>query len=631
MCGIAGFVSKENTISYINSAINNMIDAVYWRGPDYKGTYTDIFNDYIIGLAHRRLSILDLSSNGNQPMLFNDKQYALIYNGEIYNYKKLKNELILKGHSFKSNCDSEVVLHALIEYGVENACSKFNGMWAFAFFDKKNATISLSIDRMGIKPLYYFKNDKNFVFSSDLRSLYLLKEVPKSINITALQCYLWNMYIPSPYTIINDVFKIESGSILVYNLLDNTITKSKYWNIYDIKSTSSINYNDYVANVEKLLQDAVNIRLEADVPVGVFLSGGIDSSLVSIFAANQLKKRINTFSISFKEKNDDDGKYASQIAKIISSNHTELVCTQSDALDLIEQIPKAYSEPFADNSQIATMLLCKLTKEHVDVALSGDGADELFIGYPTYIDNCKIQTIRNKYNLIINKAYSIVKLLNLSKYNYLSWKINKLYNANSNKNIINLSCITACELINSLFLNANISENEISNLYYGKNEKYNNLNLIETSVLQSIEYGLKDDMLTKVDRASMYYSLEARCPFLDYRIVECALSVPYSYNIKNGVLKSSLRDILSKFVPKEIIYRKKSGFGVPISKWLHSDLTELVNVYTDLYFIKKQNIFDYKGINELVYEFYKQKNPILDRIIYSLLMFQLWWEEYFNY
>ena len=630
MCGIVGFVSKENTVSYINDAINDMIDAIYWRGPDYKGTYTEILSNNVIGLAHRRLSILDLSLNGNQPMFFNEKQYSLVYNGEIYNYKELKKDLILKGHKFKSDCDSEVVLHSLVEYGVESACSKFNGMWAFAFLDKKNGTISLSIDRLGVKPLYYFKNDKNFVFSSDLRSLYLLKVIPKSINYTALQCYLWNMYIPSPHTIINDVFKLESGSILVYNLLDNTIKKSKYWSIYDIKSTSNIDYNDYVANVEKLLQDAVNIRLEADVPVGVFLSGGIDSSLVSIFAANQSKNRINTFSISFKEKNNDDGKYAAQIAKIISSSHTELMCTQNDALDLITHIPKAYSEPFADNSQIATMLLCKLTKKHVDVALSGDGADELFIGYPTYVDNCKIHRIRNKYDLIINKAYSVIRLLNLSKFNYLLWKIKKLYNAKSYKNIINLSCITACDLINSLFSNANISESEISNLYYGRSEKYVNLNLIETSVLQSIEYGLKDDMLTKVDRASMYYSLEARCPFLDYRIAEYALSVPYSYNVKNGVLKSSLRDILCKYVPKEIINRKKSGFGTPVNEWLHSDLKELVNEYTNSYFIKKQSIFDYDGINELVCEFYKQRNPILDRIVYSLLMFQLWWEEYLD-
>lgn len=630
MCGIAGFVSKDNTVSYMDDAINNMIDAIYWRGPNYKGTHIDLFSNTVIGLAHRRLSILDLSPNGNQPMFFNEKQYVLVYNGEIYNYKELKKNLILKGHRFKSDCDSEVVLHSLIEYGVKSACSKFNGMWAFAFFDKKNAKISLSIDRLGVKPLYYLKNDKNFAFSSDLRSLYLLKDVPKCINYTALQCYLWNMYIPSPYTIMNNMFKLEAGSILEYNLLNNTTEKIKYWSAYDKKNAINIDYNNYVINVENLLSDAVNIRLGADVPVGVFLSGGIDSSLISIFAAKQSKKRINTFSISFKEKNNDDGKYAAQIGKIISSNHTELICTQNDALDLITHIPKAYSEPFADNSQIATMLLCKLTKKYVDVALSGDGADELFIGYPTYVDNCKIYRIRNRYDSIINKTYSIIKLLNLSRFNYFSWKIKKLYNANLNKNIINLSCIAASELINSLFLNTSISEREISKLYYGKSEKYKNYNLIETSVLQSIEYGLKDDMLTKVDRASMYYSLETRCPFLDYRIVEYALSVPYSYNIKNGVLKSSLRDILCKYVPKDIIDRKKMGFGIPVNKWLHSDLKDLVNEYTSYSFIKKQSIFDYNGINELVCAFHKQRNPILDRIIYSLLMFQLWWEEYFD-
>lgn len=627
MCGIAGLLNNKIIKEEVTSVVEKMIDAVIWRGPDDKGVQTVKVGDSIIGLAHRRLSILDLSNRGHQPMGFADGRYTIVYNGEIYNYKTIREELTKKGHVFMSDCDTEVVLHACAEYGVNDAVSKFNGMWAFAFVDKDRGVITLSRDRLGVKPLYYTYADFVFSFSSDIRSFYEIPDFKKDINQKALHGYLWNMYIPAPYSIIDGVFKIPPGCNLEYNIENGEIRVNRYWNARNIKQVYEGEYKDYVSEIETLLTDSVKLRLEADVPVGVFLSGGIDSSVVSALAQKESNAKINTYSIGFDEKENDDAEVASQVAKILGTNHKELYCTQQDALNIIESIPDAFAEPFADNSQIPTMLLSRMTREHVTVALSGDGGDELFLGYPIYISRNALFEKRSKLGITAILGNAAAKILPL--YNHNRWRMEKFYNASSVTNGVYLEYITAHRMISSLFDKTEGVLEEIE-LYGGNYYEAEGLGMMRSLNLQSIEFGLSDDMLTKVDRASMFYSLECRCPILDYRVAEVAIEAPTEYNLHNGQLKAPLKDILYKYVPREIVERPKSGFGVPINKWIHSDLNEIVNDNLSSGLIKKQGVFSTVGIERFVKEFNKRKNPNLDRIAYSLLIFQLWWKRYLD-
>lgn len=627
MCGIAGLISKRKKKEEITALIDHMIDAAAWRGPDDKGLQTVLLSNAVAGLAHRRLSILDLSERGHQPMQFSEGRYTIVYNGEVFNYKSIRDELVTRGHAFASDCDTEVVLHACVEYGVENAVSKFNGMWAFALLDRDKGVVTLSRDRLGVKPLYYAGTADGFTFASDMRSFYTIPDLEKQINFDALHGYLWNMYVPAPLTMLHGVYKVPPGSNLQYDIGRGEIKESKYWNPRAIRRRTDGSYEDYVGEVEGLLTDSVKLRLEADVPVGVFLSGGIDSSIISALAQKESGNQISTYSIGFSEKENDDAKVALEVARILGTNHKELYCTQQDALELIESIPDAYAEPFADNSQIPTMLLSRMTREHVTVALSGDGGDELFLGYPSYVSKKDLLQGRQKLGILASLMNAAAKALPI--YDHTRWKLEKFYNASSVTNVINLEYVTAHRLLGSLF-DASRSVVGGIELYGGDHYEKARIGMIRSLDLQTIEYGLPDDMLTKVDRASMFYSLECRCPMLDYRVAEAAISAPTEYNLHEGRLKAPLKDILYKYVPREIVDRPKSGFGVPINKWLHADLKDLVNDNLSLELIKRQEIFDLEGMRRFVKEFNRQNNPNLDRIAYTLLVFQLWWKRYCN-
>lgn len=634
MCGIAGYISEIKDKHIVEKIVKLMIDNVLWRGPDDKGVYIDRRNAIVVGMVHCRLSILDLSDRGKQPMVSPDGNYVISYNGEVYNYKEIRKDLKNKGHAFVSDCDTEVVLHACMEWGVMGAVSKFNGMWAFALYDKTKAEITLARDRMGVKPLYYSAlNNGEFIFSSDIRSMYSVPSLSKEIDREALHGYLWNMYIPAPYTIFKNIKKLEPGSLLKYNIETQKLKADKYWNVFEIKTDSNRTYGEYLSELKKILRNAVKIRLEADVPVGLFLSGGIDSSLVASLAQEQSEKGINTYSIGFGEKENDDAKVAMEVAKRLGTNHEELYCSPRDALDLIEKIPIAYAEPFADNSQIPTMLLCKLAREHVTVSLTGDGGDELFTGYPYYLacdklykKRCLAKIGRMTIGHLVDHIVPI--------YNYFRWKTDKFCNAADMAGILQLDYITAHGILDSILPLSKMKGRDISrdmnDFCFENNYQSNNMGMIRASVLQSIQYSLPDDMLVKVDRASMFYSLECRSPILDYRVAEWSLSAPEGYNLHNGQLKAPLKEILYKYVPRAVVERSKSGFGVPINLWVHNELNEIINDSLSTDFIRRQGIFDVNGMQKFLSAFNRGKNPILDRVAYTLLMFQLWWQEYFD-
>lgn len=630
MCGISGWIGNGKR-DKVQKALNRMADAVLWRGPDGKGIYIDETDEGIVGLAHRRLSIVDLSDNGKQPMTGGNGRYALTYNGEVYNYRDLRGKLEKKAHHFISDCDTEVVLHACMEWGVEEAASKFNGMWGFAFYDREDGTITLCRDRLGVKPLYYTKTDHYFSFASDIRSIHSCTGQAMTIDVKALHGYLWNMYIPSPYSIYKEVQKVPPGGIVKYSIKNKCIMKGRYWDLPQCGAgQAGISYKEYLYGVKKTLTEAVQLRMVADVPVGVFLSGGVDSSLIAAISQQYSESGIKTFSIGFSDKENDDARFALEAAQRLGTSHTQLYCSAADARTLIQNIPVAYSEPFADNSQIPTMLLSKLTRQYVTVALSGDGGDEFFVGYPYYIDNVRIGRMAFLLRLLSTPARKLVDSV-LPLYSHKRWKIDKLGSIRNTTALLNRDYVTAAALINSLLPGSyrNFDNRQLQEylFYYGGCE-YEGRKVLDASLRHSIHYGLTDDMLVKVDRGSMFYSLEVRSPFLDCQVVEAAMQIPFSYKIPKLRLKAILKDILSDYLPDEIINRPKSGFGVPINTWIHGEWNEMINDYLCDSFIKRQGIFDPSGMLSFVNELNKRRNPILDRLGYTLLVFQLWWEKY---
>lgn len=625
MCGIAGFCGRKSE-NETKELIKKMVDATKWRGPDGVGVYIDGFNDSIVSLGHRRLSILDLSELGNQPLVSRDGRFVITYNGELYNYKEIKNELKQKGYKFISRCDTEVVLYSCVEWGIKRAVLKFNGMFSFAFYDKEKGIITLVRDRIGVKPLYYTKSNGIFAFSSDIKSLYCIKEIKKHIDTEALHFYLWNMYIPVPKTIYKEIRKLRSGCILTYEIKTSSYKIEQYWNPYSIEQTFRGGYGDYLRELRWKLSDAINLRLLADVPIGLFLSGGIDSSVICALAQEQQERPLNTFSIGFEEKANDDAEAAKEVSNILGTKHTELYCSQKDALNMMQKLSSVYAEPFADNSQIPMMLLSELTKNYVTVSLSGDGGDEFFVGYPNYVTQNRLFSKRRYADLVSIFIKPITDTL-LSQFNINRWKIDKFSNATSIEKIINLDYYTASHILEMVLPASHYEEAMISDITE-KNTYIVDDNMYRSAVLHSIVYPFTDDILVKVDRASMFYSLECRTPILDYRVMELALSVPTSYNFHNGVLKCPLKDILSHYVPKDIIERPKEGFGMPVNKWLHDELNEMTNDYLSETYIRRQGIFSENGMVNFVEQFNLMRSPILDRIAYTLLVFQLWWDTY---
>lgn len=630
MCGISGYISNCISSEGMRIIIDGMIDMIRWRGPDGRDTKVIPERGFVVGLGHCRLSILDLSNNGKQPMSSENGRYTITYNGEIYNYRDIRKSLENAGYKFRSNCDTEVVLRACQEWGVTNAVNKLNGMFAFALYDREINEVILVRDRLGVKPLYYTKIGKGFAFTSDIRAFYQIPDFSKDINFKALYGYLWNMYIPAPLTIYEHVSKVEPGKIVRYSIGKADIQEESYWSIENI-TPRNITYDEYLEELKSLLVDSVKIRMEADVPVGIFLSGGVDSSLVASLAQNCCTGQIDTYCIGFREKHNDDAAIAEEVARHLGTNHHQLFCTEKDAIDYIEKIPVAYSEPFADNSQIPTMLLSRLAGEHVTVSLSGDGGDEIFAGYPCYLNAGKREKTRYISKIMDRNVRKIADTM-WSIYDHKRWLVDKFCNAYSLKNILTLDFITSFNILNSFISDraraVKLAEGVLP--YYSYLDTDRITDAVSASITNSIKVSLPDDMLAKVDRASMFFSHEVRSPLIDYRIVELSYSVPLGYKIKRDQLKAPLKQLLSSYVPANIIDRPKSGFGVPINSWLHGKLNTLVNDNLSHDFLQRQGLFDSKGVERFLIEFNSGRNVILDRIAYTFLIFQLWWREYID-
>ena len=614
MCGLLGIVDYKKSINA--SLFNEMLNSLKHRGPDDEGVEVFSLDSCSIFLGHRRLSIIDISSNGHQPMLY--EHLAIIYNGEVYNFKDIRQDLISEGYSFDSNSDTEVILKSYHFWGID-CVERFRGMFAFAIYDSEQQEIIIFRDRAGVKPLYYSQTDNALIFSSELRPLLNYPDFNKEIDFEAVSSYLQFGYIHAPKTIFKAVQKLLPGYYLKYNIESKVLVKECYWNINDFYE-NQVAREDIVEELEATIIEAFNLRMIADVPVGVFLSGGIDSSLVAAIVQKYSKIPINTFTIGFEDKKYDESNYAKEIAKYLGTNHTELICNKEDALAIITKLPKIFDEPFADSSAIPTVLVSELAKKQVSVVLSGDGGDELFCGYPSYVLMEKRFKLLSKipFRKTLRKISNIfpVPIFIQNKFNgKLYNKVVKFKNMLDHDDIVN-----TFKVANSVF-----SKDEIKGLiregyFFSKDIPATTSNL-EKMMISDFKGYLPDDLMVKIDRSTMSASLEGREPLLDHKIIEFAASLQVSYKKNKEILKS----ILGHYIPEELFLRKKQGFGIPINDWLREDLKYLVDQYLGEELIKKYNVFDYGYISELLEAFYAKKND--DNKVWVLLMFQMWFSE----
>ena len=632
MCGISGFVDfNENSSKEI---LKSMTDTLYHRGPDASGYQFIEKEKSQIGLGHRRLSIIDLTETGSQPMQFN--HLWITYNGEVYNFKEIKNELIALQHSFIGHSDTEVILHAFAEWGI-SCVEKFIGMFAFVIYDAKDEQIYCIRDRAGIKPFFYYWNEGLFLFASELKAFHQHPHFKKEINISAVAAFMQFGNIPSPHCIFNNCYKLNPGHYLNFNIIDLSIDIFKYWDVYDSynKPKLNISFQEAKIETEKILQSAFDYRMVADVPIGVFLSGGYDSACLTALLQKDKAEKLKTFTIAVPDIGLNEAPFAKEVAKHLGTEHYEYECTQKEALELVNELPYYYDEPFADSSAIPTTLVCKMARKQVTVALSADAGDEVFAGYNRYdymmkygkkinsippfirkgsshvmnlISADKIPILKNKYNFY-NRYEKLKSLLKDPSHKNMMLSLSRQYDENQLKKILNENF----ETLHTAYLSDNLKDEYNTSLAY----------------MMAIDYQtyLVDDILQKVDRASMTVSLEGREPFLDHRIIEWAAQLPDDFKYFNGNKKYILKEIVHQYIPKEMMERPKMGFAIPIENWLGTDLKDQVLYYLSDENIMKQDIFDLKFIQKIKNDFFSGKKEFGVKIWY-LLMFQMWHEKW---
>lgn len=543
------------------------------RGPDESGMYIDAG----IGLGHRRLSIIDISS-GQQPLHNEDGSVITVFNGEIYNYRELRTDLKKRGHVFKTDSDTEVIVHAWEEWK-ELCVNKFRGMFAFAIWDRNEKTLFLARDRLGLKPIHYsILPDGHFVFGSELKSVISNPFINKNLSILAIEDYFSFGYIPDPRTIYEDIFKLPAGHYLKITKNKKKISPVKYWDV-PFNIDSSKNENDAKDELVGLFKEAIDIRLISEVPLGAFLSGGIDSSSVVAIMSELMKDPVKTCSISFNEKLYDESDYADIVARLFETNHS-CETVDSDEFFNLGDLIKIYDEPFADDSALATMRLCKLAKKSVTVALSGDGGDEIFSGYRSYANHLRKDRVRK-----IIPEYIRLNILKPISYYYpkMDWAP-KVIRAKSTLETLALNPIESYAY--SAMISTNLDRQLLfSNELKKELEGYNSIQVVNSianncttdDALGLVQYldlklYLPSNILTKVDRASMANSLEVRVPLLDHKLVEWASSLPASMKIKSGNQKYILKEAMKGRVPDEILNRKKKGFDVPVGDWIRKEM-----------------------------------------------------------
>ena len=595
MCGI--YLTNH---PFSEHAIRKKLDRIYYRGPDYQG-YAEVNT---LKLGHNRLSIIDLDQRSHQPMQI--QGYSLVFNGEIYNFKAIKSQLEDEGAIFNTNSDTEVLLKGYISWGPK-VLDVINGMFAFAIYNVKDNQVFVARDRLGVKPLYYSWNNGMLELASQLSPLTTSGELDKE----SIKMYLNMGYIPTPKSIFKDIAKVPAGSYIQFDLNQSTKSVTPYWELKEVK-TKKIPYHQAKRELKVLLQDAVKIRLQSDVSYGSFLSGGIDSALVSSMANEVLSEPLKTFTVGFEEKKYDESLVAQQFADQIGSDHRITTCKSTDLITLIDDFFKAYDEPFADSSALHSLLLNKVTKPFATVVLSGDGGDESFLGY-NHFEWLK------KVSLTYTIPYFIRKIIKvLFPFKLLGKR------GESIKNILGYKDLS--KFIQHIFTGFDTITSDKSQSWFIQYQKYLRLATVPLQKAADLNIGLwlEGDSNVKVDRASMAYSVEVRSPFLDYRVVEYARKLPVYYRYKRNLRKRILRDILADYIPEKIFNQPKKGFSIPLDSWIRGELKNEISPYFDdqklnqipgLNYKKAKKLFREHLINKADYSSYLWRIYVLSKWI----------------
>ena len=640
MCGVSGFYIKNNFPEDAQSILKIMGSSIQERGPDSSGEWFD--SNAGIGFSHRRLAILDLSDNGHQPMVSNSQNLVISFNGEIYNHKKIRKLIEIESDKiWRGNSDTETLLAAIEIWGVEKSLKIVSGMFAFALWNKKKKSLYLARDCFGEKPLYYGFNDKNFLFGSELKAIRSFPSFKGKINKEALRQYLRYSYVPSPYSIYEGIHKLEPGSILKFDTIAEEITTYKYWSSFEyFKLKKSISFKglteDEVTNsIEKTLTEAVKEQMISDVPLGAFLSGGVDSSLIVSLMQKVSRDPVKTFSIGFKSDSLDEAKFAKDVANHLRTDHRELYVSNADILEVVPKISDIYDEPFADSSQIPTYLVSRMAKEYVTVSLSGDAGDELFGGYNRHLFISKYWNriklfpywLRQFLSIILNaipeKYIIYIHTLAPKKYKVsnLKSKLEKFALAITSKDFENLyqNMISVWHNPNDYLTLAYQEDNFKKEIDIFKDTKED----FENAMIRDTLGYLPGDILVKVDRAAMYNSLETRIPFLNKEVFKNACSLPKDLKIKDNSTKHILRNILYKYVPQNLIDRPKAGFAVPLDDWLRGPLFSWANDLISEERLIKGEIFDPQMVSVMWKDHQSKKKNYQDEL-WNILMFQSW-------
>jgi len=599
MCGIAGFFAaapfNKEKAQY---ETKKMTDAIFHRGPDSFGEWYSEQNGIAFGF--RRLAILDLHETGNQPMISKSGRFVIVFNGEIYNHLELKNELI--GKNWRGHSDTEILLEAIDEFGFENALQKIEGMFSFALWDNSEKVLFLARDRMGEKPLFYSKIGNSIVFASELKALKKYSKFDGEINSEILPFYFRLGYIPAPYSIYKNAQKVKQGCFIKVSKKGNDleITSEEYWSLekvvqdgtkHQVKSADA----EAIKQLEDLLERSVRQQMISDVPLGAFLSGGIDSSAIVALMQKSSSRAVKTFSIGFDDEKYNEAEFAKEIANYLNTDHTEFYVTAQDALNVIPYLTDMYDEPYGDSSAIPTYLVTKLARQHVTVSLSGDGGDELFFGYPKYR---KAVSAWNKL-LLIPWPLRQMAALSIPSIPSIFYKRPTLSEALLSKRFDNFFLTAPSYWGRREFFAKDFSANE--KFLYEKSIFYQNGSLQNETAYEGMYIDQKgylpDDLLVKTDRVAMANSLETRIPFLNHKVVEFAWRLPSSMKYRDKETKWILRKILQKHVPKNLWDRPKAGFSVPIESWLNRELKEWTDDLLSEQSIRKAGILNYKSIN----------------------------------
>jgi asparagine synthase (glutamine-hydrolysing) len=610
VCGITGFLDSELKLN--RQDLLSMTDCLKHRGPDAQGIY---YNEpHRVGLGHRRLSIIDPTDSSNQPFTSSSGRYTIVYNGEVYNYKELAGSANV---ALKTSGDTEVIVELFEQYGPAFV-NKLNGMFAFVIHDQKEQKLYVFRDRLGVKPLFYYWNGKTFIFASELKSFNSLSHIDKQVNTEALNIFLKIGYIPEPHTIFKQIKKFPSGTYAC--VTQSGCTFEKYWSITEKTNKNLLtNYGSAKKELRRLLESSVQYRMISDVTFGSFLSGGIDSSLVTAIASNHSNVPFKTFSIGFKDQAFDESKHARKIADFLKTEHNEFIVFEKEAIDHFEKIMDNFDEPYADTSALPTYMVSKMAGQQVKMVLTGDGGDELFMGYGAYQWAERLSS--PLYKFLKRPASVLLRNFGNNKYKRISHLLEAPSDGKIRSHIFSqeqylftqkeINCMVRQEYRNSVDLNE----------AYSSGERI--FTAAEEQAMFDMEYYLKDDLLVKVDRASMLASVEAREPLLDYRLVEFALNIPQSFKMKNNESKIILKDVLYDYIPKSFFERPKKGFSIPLSAWLKSELAYLIEDYLSKEKIQEVNIFEYTYIQNLLNRF-KNGDDYLYNRIFAVISIQKW-------